>query len=276
MASQIEPRSDVDPTRAMGFLETLGFQSDVADPVDGYLKSGVQALTDANWIDVTGFGNATGPLATPQVATNLFVSSSDSTDSNSFIQVEGTDLNGDFQKVLQRLNNGDGQTKTQIGFTAIPFKRISRLNEVSSFNHDVNQGTWYVYEDDTVTAGVPDTQAKIWSVILPEAGRDNNSIMTVPKDKRGLIVANTVGGNVPGNNGLHYRLMIRPPGRQWKAVAVFSESGRKGSAVSEPTSPQVSFIPLIPNTDIRFQARADSSPSGTTVAETLSQYVFLD
>ena len=76
-----------------------------------------------------------------------------------------------------------GQTKTQIG-TGEKFRRIVRIKNTGSTD---NAGVVYVYEDDTVTAGVPDTATKIRGQIQIGNNQTLMAIYTIPAGKTGYL-----------------------------------------------------------------------------------------
>ena len=113
------------------------------------------------------------------------------------IEVQGLDANWDPQTVTVTLAS---TTKTQIG-TGETFIRIFRAKNVGATDL---AGIVFIYEDDTVSAGVPDTNTKIKAVIN---GSDNQTLMamyTIPNGKTGVLADVTAGsdkGVTAGNAG---------------------------------------------------------------------------
>lgn len=104
--------------------------------------------------DVWEYG---GEYTYPTTAAINYISSDDNTD-NQIITVEGLDADWNEQKITITLN---GQTKTQIG-TGETWIRVFR-----AYNSDSTKfaGTIYLYEDDTIISGVPQTTTKVKATI---------------------------------------------------------------------------------------------------------------
>ena len=107
-----------------------------------------------------------------------YISSSNDLD-NQLIQVEGLDENWEEQVATVTLS---GQAKTEISGTWI---RINNVKNIDSTNF---AGSVYVYEDDTTSVGVPDTDSKVRSVNVPEFQANTNTIYTVPANKTGFVL----------------------------------------------------------------------------------------
>jgi len=135
--------------------------------------------------DIWDFGPTLQRYVYPSAAATLYISSSDNNDTED-INVQGVDASWDHQAQTQTLV---GQTKTEIG-TGLTWFRTYRAKNIGSADL---AGTVYIYEDDTITAGVPDTDAKVKAVIRPtvEASIHNNqtqmAIYTIPLGKTGYL-----------------------------------------------------------------------------------------
>ena len=70
----------------------IGFEANTAQFQDLMTICGVRDAVGTTWTDLNGFGTVT--LEQPQTSKELYVSSSDSTDANSFITCEGFDSTG--------------------------------------------------------------------------------------------------------------------------------------------------------------------------------------
>lgn len=112
-------------------------------------------------------------------AAALFISSSDDADDQD-ITVIGLDADWNRQTVTQTLA---GNTETEIG-SGKTWLRVYR-----AFNADSTDlaGDVYIYEDDTVTAGVPQTPAKIKAKIDIGDGQTQMCLMPVALGKVGRI-----------------------------------------------------------------------------------------
>lgn len=97
------------------------------------------------------------------------------------ITVEGLDENWNLQTVIIAL---DGQTKTQIGTTET-WMRVFR-----AYNSDSTefQGTVYIYENDTVVLGVPQTATAVKATINTNFQQTYMAIYTIPAGKTGYII----------------------------------------------------------------------------------------
>lgn len=108
----------------------------------------------------------------PASAVELHCSSSDDTDTQD-ITVTGLDATWASQTVTQTLA---GQTETVIG-SGVTWMRVFQVKNAGTTDF---AGTVYVYEDDTVTAGVPDTASKIRAQILGDNNQTLMALWTVP------------------------------------------------------------------------------------------------
>ena len=135
--------------------------------------------------DVWDFGASAGQYTFPTSAATLFISSSNNGDVVD-IDTEGLDTDWAVQTQTQTLA---GHTKTEIG-SGLTWIRTYRAKNVGAANL---AGTVYIYEDDTVTDGVPDTASKVRAVIMPttNAAIFNNqtqmAIFPIPAGKKGYL-----------------------------------------------------------------------------------------
>jgi hypothetical protein len=95
------------------------------------------------------------------------------------IEVQGLDENWQIQIVTVKLV---GQTETAIG-TAL-WKRIFRVKNLGTTDF---AGTVYVYEDDTVSSGVPQTPAKIRAIAIGVNNQTQMALFTIPAGHVGYI-----------------------------------------------------------------------------------------
>ena len=189
-------------------------------------------------------------------------SSSNAGDTHEIVIEGHTISNGELTFKTQTVTL-DGQTKTAL---ATPLARCTRLynNNSTDFAGDI-----YVYEDDTVTAGVPQAAAKIHMKVT----EGNQS------EKCSTSVSNTDYYIITGFSGycfdkatavVEFIGELRTVGTTNKVFRrIFSTAGANGA----PT--EVAFDPpfIIPkNSDIRVRAKADGA--GTDVGAAFSGYLF--
>ncbi len=96
-------------------------------------------------------------------------------------------LEGD---VLFQLN---GQTPvlipTPADLSGLPVRLQKATVITATSGSEGLEGTAYIYESDTVSAGVPDTSSKVRGMINPESNRVQTAIYTIPSNKTGYITA---------------------------------------------------------------------------------------
>jgi len=110
-------------------------------------------------------------------AVSLFISSSDNSDAQVY-HVQGLDANW---KLADDYVTAAGQTKTAVPGT---WRRVFRLENEGATD---NAGNVYVYEDDTVTAGVPQTATKVRGHITVAHNQTLIAFYTIPAGHRGYI-----------------------------------------------------------------------------------------
>jgi hypothetical protein len=110
--------------------------------------------------------------------TELFVSSSSTSDTACFALVCGLDENYVEKSTTTTLN---GQTQVSIG-TYIRVQSATILNKTAV-------GDVYIAESDTLSGGVPDTAAKVQSKVPAGDNITHNAWYTVPAGKSAMTVA---------------------------------------------------------------------------------------
>lgn len=119
------------------------------------------------------------------VATTYYISSSTSSDlQDVWVECLTEDASGDWNKETTTITLA-GQAKTAIPFASgdNPIRIYRAFNDNSTdFAGDV-----YIYEDDTVTSGVPDTSNKIRAKIKLGDNQTEMAIYTVPSKKIGYL-----------------------------------------------------------------------------------------
>ncbi len=141
-----------------------------------------------------------------------------------------------------------GQTETEIvGSTWI---RIFRIRNMDSTN---NAGTIYVYEDDTVVAGVPQTATLIRAVIGIGLNQTEMALYTVPANKTAIMYEDDWAAS--SSTGI-LRLYERPEGGVFRIQK--NRSTFSGNTGRKYTIPRV------------FQEKTDIELRGETTAGSFS------
>ena len=142
--------------------------------------------------------------------------SSDDAGDTQMIEVSGLDANWNYQVVSIKLV---GLTETVIG-TAL-WMRVFRVRNMGATDF---AGTVYVYEDDTVTLGVPQTPTKIRAIVENGNNQTQMALFTIPSGHTGYLLkayASTSSAKLVSSG-----LFIREPGGvfQIKHLKEFSDS----------------------------------------------------
>jgi len=139
---------------------------------------------------------------------------SSSSDSDTFnVEIKGLDANWTPQTVTKALA---GKTETVVGTTET-WIRVFSIRNVSA---TPAVGDVYVYLDDTVAAGIPQTQAKIQLKMLIGYEKSMCGRLSVPADNAGRIVQ--WGGFVAAAAAAEINLMYRPFGEVAEVLRIMS------------------------------------------------------
>jgi hypothetical protein len=131
----------------------------------------------------------------------MHCSSSDDTDTQ-MIEVQGLDENWQRQIITVKLV---GQTETAIG-TAL-WMRIDRVRNLGATDFG---GTVYIYEDDTVAVGVPQTPAKIRAIAIGANNQTQMALFTIPAGHVGYITG--IYASTSSTKLVSAGLFVREPG----------------------------------------------------------------
>lgn len=169
------------------------------------------------------FGGLQNYLAS---ATELFMSSSDATDTGQAILVTGIDE--DFN-LVSRTYVTDGQTAVSVGI----WYRVIQTRNIGFVVTDGGKlnGTLYIAESDTLVSGVPTTNSKVMHTIWfnTDSNRSPNvgyaAGFTVPTGHFALI--RKIQFAAPNSNDVHFHTLIRPNNdfgiiRPWQDAAPFN------------------------------------------------------
>ena len=174
--------------------------------------------------------------------------------------VSGTGVDAVFTFVVQ--------TVTLTGLTpatlSTPLARVNRAYVDDSFDLT---GTVYVYEDSTITAGVPDDLTKAHIIVVQEANQSEKAATTISDQDYWAITS--VSGSVNEKQAANVDLFleIREVGKVFREVFRFSVSNRSG-AVVVPLDPA---IIVHKNSDVRLTAV--SSNANTSVSGFMAGYL---
>jgi len=181
----------------------------VLDHATNWRAFGQNPAVAATLEDIWSFGARHTEIAT---AAALKVSSSSGSDTFD-VTVAGLDADWNPQTVTQTLA---GETETTVGTTET-WIRVFSIRNVSA---TAAVGDVYCYLDDTVTAGVPQTQTKVQLKIPIGYERSLACRLSVPLGKVGRIVQ--VSASISAAAASQIRLMYRPFGEIAEVRRVFN------------------------------------------------------
>lgn len=171
----------------------------------------------------------------------LHFSSSDNGDDQTVL-VQGLDAN---YALAEEEITLVGQTETAM---TVALLRVYRAYVTDSTEPS---GNIYIYSDDTVSNGTPQTQTKIRAKIVAGENQTNMCIYTIPDGFNGLLVR--FSGGSSEDKTFTYRLRTREEGKVWR-TKLYQLSYR--AQVDHPYT-----IPLLlpEHTDIELEAKASVS-----------------
>lgn len=182
-------------------------------------------------------------------AVTHYISSSSTSDTDQTIYVEGIDANGDIQSQTVALA---GQTKTAISGTWL---RVYRAY-VQTGSDLV--GTVYIYEDDTVTSGVPQTATKQRAQIKIGNNQTQMAQFSTPNDLYMVVHQFTLTSGK--DNNMEFQARIRPTDASAPWRVIFNHDIYRTTMIQNPLVPYV--IP--PNYDIEVRARVGAGTSAAS------------
>ena len=188
------------------------------------------------------------------VSTNAIdkISSSSAGDTDQTMTVQGhTVTAGVFTRVTQTVDLA-GQTETALG-TA-----MARVERAFVSSGSTLAGNVYIYEDDTVTAGVPDTAAKIHMQVRAGRNQSEKCALTVPDGEYLAISHMEAGQEGSSNAGTDFVIETKAAGAPWR-VRMFVNTQQGGaSKVNIDGDPELPFLIVGPNTDVRVRAQSSA------------------
>lgn len=176
--------------------------------------------------------------------------SSSSTLDNQLMRIEShtVDLNGDFDFVVQFVTL-NGRNKVAL---PTPVARVSLINNANGIPLS---GSVYVYEDTTITAGVPVDLTKTHITIPQGYDQSLKAATTFDRETFGILTQGFGGVGNKQTANVEFEFEVRPKG------GVF-QSGASIVAGSASGNFNVSLDPAIiipPNSDIRVTAISDNA-----------------
>ena len=196
-------------------------------------------------------------LSETHVATNLITQVSSSSASPKILLVTGSVADGVFTYVSQEI--------TLTGQTAAPLTTaLARVQRVYNSGSAVLVGNVYVSQTDTLTAGVPDTSAKIHAIAPLAENQTLKAASTTANGEYMLISKIYASINDKTLAAAVVRLSIRNAGGVFRTQTkrAINSQGPSLEFACEP------FLIVPPNSDIKMSAEADgaSTPVSTGYA----------
>lgn len=227
------------------------------------LKFGRNTLVGTSWATVAS--QPAGVLEETFATTNAIshFSSASTSDDGEEMVVEGhtVDGSGNFTFVAQTVTL-DGRTETAL---TTPLARVTRVYNNGATNW---VGPIYVYEDDTVSNGVPQTDAKIH---LQTPAAENGSFKgatTISNNDYWIITSVSGSVNKKQTRAVDIELQIRMKGKTFRTVYEFAVASTGTTTFEKQFSPMI-IVPS--NADVRL--RAISSDTNTEVAGSINGYL---
>jgi hypothetical protein len=182
--------------------------------------------------------------------------SSSSISDNQILRIEShtVDANGDFDFVVQFVTlNG----RNKVALTT----PVARVSSASNFNSHDLIGTVYVYQDTTITNGVPTDLSKVHITIPAGNNQSFKAATTFDRETFGILTQGfgSVGNRQTAN--VEFEFEVRPKGKIFQSGAAIV-AGSASSSFSLNLDPAL-VIP--PNSDIRVIAISDKAGAEASV-----------
>lgn len=191
-----------------------------------------------------------GVLSETYVSTNAttHISSSDSGDTQS-VKVEGHTVSGGlFTFVVQTITLA-GQTKVAL---ATPLARVTRLENAGAVDF---AGIVYVFEDDTLTGGVPDTAAKVHIIANNGENQTLKAATTISNEDYCLVTQIYASINKKTAAGAVVRFRVRTAGGVFQTKYKIGINSVGGGFVRDLWP----YLIVPQNSDITMSAEADGA-----------------
>ena len=256
---------DADPLIAQAIAEiyaTYGDKVSVRQKAKSLLKFGRNEAVGTNAAGYTIMALPAGVQNETYVDGNLIthVSSSDPADTQT-IQIEGHTLSGGnftFQTQPVTLN---GQNKVALTTS------LSRISRGYNDNSTDFAGAVYVYEDDTVTGGVPNTAAKVHMIIPAGVNQSLKAATTLSSVDYWIITGCRTSVLEKTAAYVDITFESRAYGKVFRPIETYAATS--ASAPSEPRFTPYKIIPK--NSDVRL--RGIASALGTDVSGSMHGFL---
>jgi hypothetical protein len=232
--------------------ESYGVSLDVTSKAGSLLKFGKNTEIVQAWETVWNYGGDETYVTGNDIDT---VSSSSTSDTATVMFVEGLTVSGtgtdaQFTKVTQTVDL-NGQNKVLLG-TALA--RVHRAYVSSG----TLAGDFYVYEDDTLTGGVPDTAANVHLVVLGASGETQSfkAAYTVPNTEYFLMTNWSVNVNRTQTTAVDFELQRRTVGGVFRPIMRLSANSAGSSSIQFDFDP---YFVVSNNEDLRVRAISGST-----------------
>jgi hypothetical protein len=223
------------------------------------LKFGESDVVGTSWSTLWSLGGDETYVSTNAITT---ISSSSASDTEPVkIEYHTVDASGNFTFAVQSATL-TGQTEVTL---TTPCARVSRVYNVGTADL---VGDVYVYEDDTVVAGVPQTTSKIHAKIDAGFNQTQKAATTISNNDYWAINELTVQVTEKATAWAEVHLEIREKGGVFRPLMHL--------ACSDQTGHRATFGPpiIVPsNADIRLRALA--SGANTSVGGAINGYLLI-
>ena len=211
-----------------------------------------QSKNQANDSSVAQIPSSTN-TSEDETAPIAYFSSSSAADTGPLI-VEGLDADGALVTQVAVLA---GLTKTAL---TTPLWRCFRVFSVNTASQAIIgeglSGNVYIYEDDTVTDGIPDTASKVRSFVLAGQNQTLQSTYTVPAGKTGFLTWARSAIATKGTASCLVQAWVRPYGFDFR-LADTGAANSTGTSVSADSDFLLSPIPE--KTDLMVRVDTDTN-----------------
>lgn len=215
------------------------------------LKFGARGDIGTSLATVGGLGGTElhETLATTNTITH--VSSASASDTSQTLTIAGHTIAAGVLTSVTQTVDLDGQTKVALGTALGRVERAYVSTGATSL-----AGVVYVYEDDTVTDGVPDTDSKVHLTIPVGDNQSLKAQLAVAADH--YLIVTAISGSVTKKTDaiVEFKLQKAATGGVWRTQYTWT------SSTDGTSSAQIRFEPHLvigPNSDVRVIAEASAA-----------------
>ena len=191
------------------------------------------------------------------------ISSSDAGDTQA-VKIEGHTISGSDLTFVVQSTTLDGQNKVAL---TTPLARVTRV-----YNDDSTDfaGSIYVYEDDTVSAGVPTTNSKVHLIVPIGENQSFKGATAVSSVDYWLLTGMAASVNEKTAATVDVELQIRMPGKVFRTQFNFTVASTGSNSLPIELDPVI-IVPK--NSDVRMRAKA--STNNVSVSGRMKGYLAL-